>query len=498
MQGASVLTGILPTTSLKGVPLSWPIITTILGNSYFFVISATLLSLFLIGICLVFKYTPQMLNDLMNATNNEMPEKGLKLWIVFILLIPFFFDAGPMWFVLWWLLLLWGYMIRSERRIAFFFVFLIFMSSWITHVGAGFLTYSQTQLNRQIFTTEQGMVSQDDAMAITSWTKNHPSDAEPMNTLALIEIERSNYTEAIRLLNRSIGLEPTNPRFYNHLGVAYVGLGKKKEATKAFQNAIELTSDNMVYYFNLSKLYQSTYNFYEAEKYILSASNLDPDGVRHLLNTENTQGRSRYIEECVTILRQLARQMRPSDDLKTAADALWTMSFGMIPRKMSIFLAMGTFLIFFLQGYIPEDKFTKRCSRCGKLYYSGTFTKSGNPMCLQCHWIDAKVKKQQTSILHHKTEEIRKYKSLSYQKISKLELMLPGLGSLMINRTGISLLRITSLSIGVLLIITGGSFITSFIPVNMELSPFIRILGLIVLGVLFTKAYKAPPIRYGV
>jgi hypothetical protein len=190
--------------------------------------------------------------------------------------------------------------------------------------------------------------------------------------------------------------------------------------------------------------------------------------------------------------------MRPSDDLKTAADALWTMSFGMIPRKMSIFLAMGTFLIFFLQGYIPEDKFTKRCSRCGKLYYSGTFTKSGNPMCLQCHWIDAKVKKQQTSILHHKTEEIRKYKSLSYQKISKLELMLPGLGSLMINRTGISLLRITSLSIGVLLIITGGSFITSFIPVNMELSPFIRILGLIVLGVLFTKAYKAPPIRYGV
>jgi hypothetical protein len=34
--------------------------------------------------------------------------------------------------------------------------------------------------------------------------------------------------------------------------------------------------------------------------------------------------------------------------------------------------------------------------------------------------------------------------------------------------------------------------------VNMELSPFIRILGLIVLGVLFTKAYKAPPIRYGV
>lgn len=498
MQYASLLTGILPTTSLMGAPLSWPVIATVLGNSYFFVISATLLSLFLIAVCLVIKYTPQMLNDLKNATNNEMPVKGLKLWIAFALLMPLFLDAGPMWFVLWWFLLLWGYMIRSEKRVAFFFVFLIFMSSWITHVGAGFLTYSQTQLNREIFATENKMGYDTYTPAIASWINNHPSDAEPMNALALVELGKANYPEAIRLLNRSIDLEPSNPRYYNHLGIAFVGSGKNREATKAFQNAIELMPGNMVYHFNLSRLHQANFSFFDAEKSILTASTLDPDGVSYLLDKENSQGQSRYIEECMPVLRQLARQMRPSEDLKTAANGLWIMAFGMVPSKMSIFLAIGAFMIFFFQGYIPEDKYTKRCSRCGKLYYSGTFTKSGNPMCLQCHWIDVKAAKQQTNILLNKTEEIRKYKSYNYPKISKLELILPGLGSLLINRTGLGLIRITTLSIGVLMIITGGGFITSLIPVDMGMSTFIRILGLVVLGGLFIRAYKVPPIRYGV
>ena len=83
-----MLTGILPIITLNGVPLSWPVISTILGNSYFFVITTTLLSLFLTGLCLIYKYTPQMLNDLRAFTNNDLADKGLIVWMIFILLIP--------------------------------------------------------------------------------------------------------------------------------------------------------------------------------------------------------------------------------------------------------------------------------------------------------------------------------------------------------------------------------------------------------------------------
>ena len=77
MQAAPVFTGILPIITLNGVPLSWPVISTILGNSYFFVITATLLTLFLVGLCLIYKYTPQMLNDLRAFTNNDLADRGL-------------------------------------------------------------------------------------------------------------------------------------------------------------------------------------------------------------------------------------------------------------------------------------------------------------------------------------------------------------------------------------------------------------------------------------
>jgi tetratricopeptide (TPR) repeat protein len=498
VHGASVLTRILPITSLKEVLLSWPMLTSLLGNSYFFVIATTLLTIFLVGVCMLIKYVPLALNDLKTVTNNELPDTGLKLWIVFILVIPLFLDAGPMWLVLWWFVLLWGYMIKSERRIAFFFVFLIFMASWIAHVGGGFITYTRTQLNREIFSTEHDLGTADDVQAIASWMKFNPADSEPLNTLALIEISRLDYGQAVKHLEQGIDLEPNNARYFNHLGIALVGLGKKKEATKAFQTAIDLMPDNMVYHFNVSRLHQSTFNFYEAEKSIKKASSLDPGRVRYLLDAENTEGKSEYIEEHVPALRQLARQMRPSEDLKSAADALWTMAFGIIPRKVSIFMAIGTFLLFFFQGYIPEDKFSKSCCRCGKLYYSGTMTRSGNPICLQCNWLDTKAKKQQNKILLHKTEEIRKYKSYSYQRLAKLELILPGLGSFLLNKTGSALTRIAVWSTAVLLIITGGGIITSFIPIGMNFSIFFRMLGLAVLGALLVRAYKYPPIMYGV
>lgn len=498
LEAASVLTGILPITYLNGIPLSWPVISTILGNSYFFVLTTTFLSLFLVGICLVYKYSPLMLNDFRGFTNNDLKDLGLILWLIFILLLPLFFDVGPMILVLWWFIILWGYLIPSEKRIVYFFVFLMLMSSWIAHVGASFITYTENQLNRQIYLTEHKQGSEKDSSEIFRWISLHPADAEPMNAMALIEINRSNFPEAIKLLNRGIDMAPGNPRFYNHLGLALIGSGKTREAFKAFQYSISLMPDNVVYHYNLSRLYQSTYNFYEGEKAIATASGIDADRVRRLLDEENSVGKTRYIQESSPLNLLLARQMKPSEDLRTAADALWFLGFGLVPRKASIFLALSCLLILFIMSYIPEDKFTKRCSRCGKLYYSGARTITGNPMCLQCHWIDAKIKKQQGNILHQKTEEIRKYKTFTYQKLVRLELMLPGLGSFLTNRTGRALIRVVVLSASLTAIITGGQFIISFIPVQTDYMMMIRIFGLISLALLILRAYKAPPIRYGV
>jgi tetratricopeptide (TPR) repeat protein len=489
---------ILQFSSLKELYIFWPFVSMLLGNGYFFVITTTVLTLFLIGICLLVKYTPNLLHDFRNSTNNELPLLGLKLWLALILLIPIFFDAGPLWFVLWWIIILWGYLNKSEKRVAFVFISIIFMSSWISHVGAGFITYAQTQVNREIFNIDHNIGSTKDTLSITSWTQKYPADAEPLNTKALLEIKKGNYNEGVNLLSRSLDLEPNNYRFYNHLGIALAGIERNNEAIKAFQNAIALDPENIVYHYNISRLHQFTYNLYEAERSIQKASSIDPQAVRYFLDNEGKNQDNRFIMEQVPVTRLLARQMKQSQELNKIADALWDMVFGLFNRNNSIYISLAAILALFLIGHIPEDKFTKRCNRCGNLYYAGTMSKSGYPMCLQCHWIETKAKKQMNKIMHNKAEKIKHYRISNTTNTSKLELILPGLGSFTGNKTVKGIMRMSTFGAAFILLITGGQFIYSIVPTGIDITGFIRFAGIFIAGLLYWRCYKSPPIRYGV
>jgi tetratricopeptide (TPR) repeat protein len=493
-----MLGDIMSSSAIKGLYTYWPFAATFIGNGYLFVITTTVLTLILIGVCLVVKYTPSMLNDLKTTSNNELPSLALKLWIVLLLAFPVFFDAGPLWFVLWWFFVLWGYLTVMEKRIAYVFISLIFMSSWIAHVGAGFLTYSQTNVNKEIFSIDQNIGSPADGLAVSAWIRNNQADAEPMNTQAIIEIQRKNNQAAMSLLSRSLDLKPDNSRYYNHLGIALAGIGKNNEAIKAFQNAATIDPENVIYHYNLSRIYQANYSFSEAEHSIQKASSIDSEEVRTLLDKEARSKGKKYIFEHVPVMEQISRQMMPSENLSKTADSLWHLAFGIFGRNRVFYIGIGAILIIFLLGHIPEEKFTKRCNRCGNLYYAGTTSKSGYPMCLQCHWIETKPKKQMNSILTNKAEEIREYRATSSSHAWKLEFILPGMGSFIVNKHAKALLRLTVFCACLILIITGCHFLYSFVPSGIEYTGLIRITGIILLGLLYWRAYKSPPLKYGV
>lgn len=485
--------------TLKGLYTYWPLAATFIGNGYLFVIATTVLTFILIGVCLLVKYTPNMLNDFKTTSNNEMPTLALKLWILLLLAVPIFFDAGPLWFVLWWFFVLWGYLTGMERRIAYVFISLVFMSSWIAHIGAGFITYSQTNVNKEIFSINHNIGAPQDGLVLSSWIRSNKADAEAMNTQAVMEIQKEkNNQAAVGLLSRSLSVEPGNSRYYNHLGIALAGMGKNSEAIKAFQNAATIDPGNVVYHYNLSRIYQANYSYSEAERSIQKASSINPEKVRSLLDDEARSKGRKYIFEHVPVLEQLSRQMTPSQDLVKTADSLWHLGFGIFGRNRAFYMGLGALLIVFLLGHVPEEKFTKRCNRCGNLYYAGTVSKLGFPMCLQCHWIETKPKKQMNSFLTIKAEEIKEYRAISSTHAWKLDFILPGLGSFMVNRHTKALLRLTTFCASLILIITGGHFLYSFIPSGIEYTGFVRTAGIITLGLLYWRAYKSPPLKYGV
>lgn len=500
MYEAETIAGLLPLSSIKELYIYWPFVATLAGNSYFFIVITAVLTLSLLGICLLVKYSPNILNDFRTKTNNEIPSFGLIPWIILIFIFPIFFDAGPLWFVLWWLIVLWGYLNIFERRMVFVFISLIFMSSWIAHVGAGFLTYDRTNVNREIFSIDHSVATPQDSVAIAEWVRDNPSDAEPMNIQAITEMQKANHNAAVSLLSKALDIEPNNSRYYNHLGISLANIGRNNEAVKSFQNAVALDPNNIIYHYNLSRLYQATYNFFEAERSIQKASSINSARVRYFLDQEakSKSKKKNYIIEHVPLMDQLSRQMKPSEDLNKAADSMWHLAFGIFQRDHAIYMSIAIVLIIFFLGHIPEEKFTKSCNRCGNLYYSGTVSKSGYPMCLQCHWIETKPKKQMNTILANKSEDIRTYRVKNASHALKLELILPGMGSLVVNRHMKALVRLMLLSASLVLIITGSRSLYSFIPSGLDFTWYARTAGVVLAGILYWRSYKSPPIKYGV
>lgn len=497
MQQASFLLGFTPPTSTLGMELSWPVVNSILGNGYFFVIFVTLLCILIIGVFSIVKYSPLILHDIRNITNQEFPDTGIILWIVFLFVIPLFFDAGVGILAAWWFLLLWNYMLDQERRIVYVFAFVIILSSWMAHVGAGFITYTDNQVNREIFLAEQGQSTTDDIDTLYRWTKANPDDAEPMNALALYALAHGNHPEAVRLLNRCIDLEPGNARYYNHLAVALTGSGRITDAFKALRQAVWLSPKTTVYHYNLSRLYQKTYSFYESEKSIATASGIDAELVRTLLDQENRLGKTRFILERTPVVRLLSRQMRQSAVVDKTADALWYCVFGIVPRRYALLLGVGFLLVLLGMNSIPQEKFSKKCSRCGKVYYAGARTRTGSPLCLQCSWMESKAKKEGVQIVQHKAEEIRRYKTHSFKKILRMEMAMPGLGSYVVHRTERSVIRAAVLSACVAALIMGGGIIVSIVPVSVHAALYIRVAAVCCMVLLVLRAYRNPPLKVG-
>ena len=53
------------------------------------------------------------------------------------------------------------------------------------------------------------------------------------------------------------------------------------------------------------------------------------------------------------------------------------------------------------------------------------------------------------------------------------------------------------LSAALVMAVTGGGFMHVFFPTNMDIRMYVRLAGLAVIGLMYWRAYKSPPIRLG-
>ncbi len=498
MEHTRFLAGMLPYFPSGEWFAFWPYTTAVVGSGYFFVIAATILTFVLIGVSLLVKYIPLLYNDIQAATDQQFPAAATKLWIFIIVILPFFATAAPLLYPAWWFLLLRTYMNKNEKGAALVIAAFIFMSAMITHTGAAFLTYPHTQVNREIFLTDHGLADSKDYLTIDAWVKENPGDADALNARALLDIRKGDYSAAALTLDQCLSIDPASARYYNHLGIALAKEGRNREALKAFGNSISLEPQNPVYHYNLSRTHQQMLNFYAAEKSVMAASDLAPARVRELLDMESHELQNNFVIDATPVTTLIARQMKTSTELEDAADGLWNLIMGVFPRGRATMAAFFYLILLLLLDRIPQDKFSKKCHRCGRLYYVGGLSQKGLPLCLQCEWINSKENRNQ-QVVADKADDVRQYRKDSRIQLKKLEKILPGMGLIMGDRMLDGSLRLFTISSGIILIVSGGQIIHSIIPAPAGSSSalLLRLAGLIIISLAYWRSSRFEPARIG-
>ncbi len=107
------------------------------------------------------------------------------------------------------------------------------------------------------------------------WAVLHESPRHPdaLHLLALIEQQRGNIAEALRLISEAVAIKEDSPQFHNNLGVIYKAAGRLEDALPAYERAIRLKPDYAEAYYNLGNSLQALGRHSEAvERFRIAVS----------------------------------------------------------------------------------------------------------------------------------------------------------------------------------------------------------------------------------
>ena len=103
-----------------------------------------------------------------------------------------------------------------------------------------------------------------------------PDEPNVYNTLALIEIEQGNFTEALRLVQEALNLSPRQPYYLNNRGFIYLNQNELIKAEADINESISIDPYNAWAYRNkvILSLVKKDYKY--AERLLKQALDTDP------------------------------------------------------------------------------------------------------------------------------------------------------------------------------------------------------------------------------
>jgi len=406
-------------------------------NMFYILFNAALMAFIIFAIVVIIKYLPLYFYDIRKSMTQEISRLLLNSLKIFILFIPFFFRLDMLWALLFWSVLLWGYVSKREKQFILIFLIVLVYLPFFLRSSSSFLDGPSSDIILEMHQANHEDWVKSTENKLQAWLTNHPDDSEVLFSLGLAEKRQGHYPVAEEFYRRATQHDSKFSEAFSNLGNVYLAQKQTSLAIFSYQKATDLNPNRGAYYYNLYRAYsQETFLSSKIDKAFQRARQLDPNLVDYYTNIDTPNRPPNFnrlvIDEVLTPQRLWNRFLDQFIGKEGFLFRLFKAWFEKIPTRVP-FLAPILFLGFLIgmSRYTRTKRFLTRCPMCGSptyRFYLGTSDQEF--ICFNCYRIFIQKEKLHPKIVEKKSTQVRQFQKQNHLISRFLSFFFVGFGYL--------------------------------------------------------------------
>jgi len=226
--------------------------------------------------------------DLHRVLARRMPSASASLGVALMLLWPLALPSGPLWLLLYWSALLWGYGSQSERWATVVVWLLAGFAPWIAAVEQQRVALALSPPLRALANLSEGRLYGGLFADLQVLRAAIGSDPAVVELIGDVNRTLGQWDEARMIYRRVLESEPQNVAVLLNLGAYHFRKADFAVANDYFLRAARSVPPPAGAFYDLSLSYSETYQFEESRKALAQAKEIDPEQVDLWVRTPNS------------------------------------------------------------------------------------------------------------------------------------------------------------------------------------------------------------------
>ncbi len=332
---------------------------------------------------------------------------------VFTFAVPLLLRIDALWTLLYWIILMWGYLAHRERQMVVVFLLALVYVPCALDQTAVFLDRPDPAMLMGLYQANYESWDEDTERRLKKWSRENAEEAEILFTLGLLNKREGSYKEAEVYYREALRVAPDWSECISNLGNVYLITDRLEDAITEYKRAISLAPKKGSSYFNLHRAFarESVLSSDKVGQALERANELDPKLVAfHTKIYSENENRS-IIDDALGIGRLWKHGLdsfQENSRLPESVLKAWmrqvsdTFSFACPALFLAVLLA---FVLFSSRG-----TFRKRCPMCGTPSVKFFARKiQGDMVCFGCNRLFVKKDSIDPKMKEKRMRQIKKY-----------------------------------------------------------------------------------------